>query len=409
MDTAERVPSFFDPKEFEDWKRVRGWKTGEIAEAFYRHVRNLNVAGAVVEIGSYAGKSTICIARAVKDRHKGQQKMAAIDKSFQQDFIPNLRRFGVAAFVNPINAMTTQAAETWNEPIAFLYYDGFTDRQALTDFIVWDHWIAVGGTVALDNTAGFWVGPGLAVQAAIGSGAYRCVEDVCGVTFLRKKRPIENIGEHPRGEGTLRAHLDYVGAWTGAFTLDLERPRPVYNHRQPVSHRVRRSLIKGWRKGWRLLRRSPPARATPALSEASQILSRLERQVAPDSTAAPSIAYLKACLALRQGRLSDAIPILIRLSDLPLDSAFMNYRLGVRETALLRLGQAYDLQGDRTKAQRTYRELLQMAETMEIAGAAKRWLDEPFKRAEPAEGKLLREYVANDPLGRYRSSFFPAQ
>ncbi len=395
--------------EFEDWKRVRGWKTGEIAEAFYRHVGNLNVAGAVVELGSYAGKSTICIARAVKDHHHGPQKVAAIDKGFQKDFLPNLRRFGVAAFVNPISAMTTQAAETWSEPIAFLYYDAFTDRQALTDFGVWDRWIALGGTVALDNTAGFWIGPGLAVQAAIGSGAYRCLEDVCGVTFLRKKRSIENIGEHPGGGGTLRAHLDYVGAWTGAFTLDLECPRPAYNHHLPVSHRVRRTLIKGWRKGWRLLRRPSPARATPALIEASHILSRLERQVGPESTAASTILYLKACLALHQGRLSDAIPILVRLSDLPLDSAFMNYCLGIRETALLRLGQAYDLQRDRTEARNAYRQLLQIAETVEISGAARRWLDEPFRRAEPAGGKLLREYVANDPLGRYRTSFSPAQ
>lgn len=402
METAEKVPSFFDAKEFEDWKLVRGWKTGEIAEAFYRHVGNQQVAGAVVELGSYAGKSTICIARALKDHHNGQQKVMAIDASFQKDFIPNLHRFGVAAFVNPINATITRAAESWNEPIAFLYYDVFTDQQALTDLLVWDNWIALGGTVALDNTAGFWVGPGLQAQTAIRSGAYRFLEDVCGVTFLRKERPIvDNIGEHPLGEVTLRAYLDYVGAWTGAFTLDLEPPRAPSNHRQPVSHRMRQFLIKGWQ----LLRSSPPTLATPPLSEASQILSRLERQVAPDSTAASTIAYLKACLALEQGRLSDAIPMFICLSDLPLDSAFMNYRLGIRETALLRLGQVYDLRGDRTKAQSTYRELLQMAKTVEIAGAARRWLDEPFKRAEPVGGKLLREYVANDPLGRYRSSF----
>ena len=87
----------------------------------------------------------------------------------------------------------------------------------------------------------------------------------------------------------------------------------------------------------------------------------------------------------------------------------MNYCLGIRETALLRLGQAYDLQRDRTEARNAYRQLLQIAETVEIAGAARRWLDEPFRRAEPAGGKLLREYVANDPLGRYRTSFSPAQ
>src|SRR5262249_23163462 len=59
--------TFLSEKDNRRWEEIGGWLLPSAAEALYRYTSQASPQGAVVEIGSFAGKSTVCIARALKD------------------------------------------------------------------------------------------------------------------------------------------------------------------------------------------------------------------------------------------------------------------------------------------------------------------------------------------------------
>ena len=60
--------SFFSAEECRDWQAIRGWLLPAAAEQLFQSAAHANPDGAIVEIGSAVRKSTVCIARAIRDR-----------------------------------------------------------------------------------------------------------------------------------------------------------------------------------------------------------------------------------------------------------------------------------------------------------------------------------------------------
>jgi predicted O-methyltransferase YrrM len=158
--------------------RARIWSAAESIDGwFYRDAAHtlmdllVQVIGttppdcALVEVGSYQGRSTAVIAGVIRALGGGRTLVAidphegVISESGRPDakraptwdvFQRNLRRLGLLQFVDARRARATDVA--WSGPIAFLFLDGLHDAASVrADF---DHYagaLAPGGIVAFDD------------------------------------------------------------------------------------------------------------------------------------------------------------------------------------------------------------------------------------------------------------------
>jgi len=160
----------------EGWRRV-GSTPGYLAE---REARFLMLAaaaapadGAIVEIGSFKGRSTVGLAY-VAQRY-GLGNVVAIDphtspsttdpdlgaeKSSFEQFQENLRRAGVADAVDCRRAFSHEVAGTWSRPIRLLWIDGDHVYDAVKqDLALFRHHLAPGGILVMHDVLRSWDGP----------------------------------------------------------------------------------------------------------------------------------------------------------------------------------------------------------------------------------------------------------
>ena len=131
--------------------------------------------GAIVEIGSFKGKSTVMLGKVAA--HYGLGPMVAIDPhnfgnveleahrtspdaSSHSEFLQNLGVAGVSDLVEVHRAYSTDVAPGWNRPIAFLWIDGdHSYRGAKADFDGFAPHLIPGGVVAFHDALHEFAGP----------------------------------------------------------------------------------------------------------------------------------------------------------------------------------------------------------------------------------------------------------
>jgi predicted O-methyltransferase YrrM len=155
-----------------------GWLTRDEAEALYDLAHETAGDGAVVEIGSFVGRSLVCLAAGTLARGGG--RVVSIDphtgspehqpgaatfleaywdaKARRVDTLPALRRnlaaCGLADAAELHRATSDAAAEGWSKPIRVLFIDGGHDyAQVARDLRAWTRWVAPGGAVAIHDYA----------------------------------------------------------------------------------------------------------------------------------------------------------------------------------------------------------------------------------------------------------------
>ena len=160
----------------EGWRRVDG-TPGFLSE---REARFLMLAaaaapvdGAIVEIGSFKGRSTVGLAY-VAQRY-GLGSVVAIDPhtspsttdpdfgsrtSSYDEFQENLRRARVADAVEIRRAFSQEVARNWSRPIRLLWIDGDHVYEAVKqDLALFRPYLAPGAIVAMHDVLGTWPGP----------------------------------------------------------------------------------------------------------------------------------------------------------------------------------------------------------------------------------------------------------
>ncbi len=146
---------------------VPGWLGDEEAFALYELARTCTGRGAIVELGSWRGRSTICLALGSKDG-PGVPVVAVdrhTDKTFV-DFEENIRRAGIADLVRPIRATSDEAFAGFDEPIELIFIDASHKYEDVRrDFDQWVPLVVEGGTVAMHDTT--WEGSKLVSEEAI--------------------------------------------------------------------------------------------------------------------------------------------------------------------------------------------------------------------------------------------------
>jgi predicted O-methyltransferase YrrM len=208
---------------------VPGWLTDEEGEALYELARGCSGRGVIVEIGSWRGKSTVCLG--IGSREGPGSPVYAVDPHADYrfgDFKANIERAGLRELVRPIASLSQPAADDFNEPIELLFVDGSHEYDlVLEDFEKWVPKVVEGGWVAFHDTT--WTpGPRKVVgQAIYRSRRFKDVEFVVGSTTVARK--VE------RNTALDRLHSRYVlgvktAFWLGSSVLKKQRrllPKPV--------------------------------------------------------------------------------------------------------------------------------------------------------------------------------------
>ncbi|HEU5180800.1 MAG TPA: class I SAM-dependent methyltransferase [Candidatus Polarisedimenticolia bacterium] len=142
--------------------QVDGYLYGHEAAFFYRLARESPGSGAVVEIGSFRGRSTLCFALGL--RRRGAGRVFAVDPHVyrtEAELRENLAHFGAEEWVSVEVAPSREYAAGWCGPIRILLIDGdHSEEAARGDLEAWLPHLEPGGFVLLHDSTDLAAHPG---------------------------------------------------------------------------------------------------------------------------------------------------------------------------------------------------------------------------------------------------------
>ncbi|MFV0276941.1 MAG: class I SAM-dependent methyltransferase, partial [Parahaliea sp.] len=157
-----------------DLDQIRGFLAADEAQALYRHARAARQLGPVLEVGSYCGKSTLCLGQACRDggtvyaldHHRGSEEHQAGEQFhdpavFDADeglvdtfgeFRRTIRQAGLEDTVVPLVSSSAVVARHWRTPLGMVFIDGGHSLDAaLTDYRCWSAHLLQGGILAIHD------------------------------------------------------------------------------------------------------------------------------------------------------------------------------------------------------------------------------------------------------------------
>lgn len=182
---------------------VEGWlEEGEadlLIAAATRALLTLPPPVALVEIGSYCGRSTVVLGGVAKalgagapvhaiDPHEGlfsggdgTRAVPTLDR-----LRANLSRAGLADLVNIVPQRSCEVA--WNDPIGLLFIDGLHDyRNVSADFYHYSRFIVREGFAAFHDYADYWPDVKQFVNELTDSGRWHVVAQVGSLVVLKSE------------------------------------------------------------------------------------------------------------------------------------------------------------------------------------------------------------------------------
>jgi predicted O-methyltransferase YrrM len=155
---------------------------------------------AIVEVGSYCGRSTVVLGGVVKalgadsrvyaiDPHEGEITTSDSQTRFEaptlERFERNIARAGLEGIVQTIPKRSFEVE--WAEPISLLFIDGLHDYGSVSrDFAHFERWVMPGGYVVFDDYDRTFPGVIAFVDEVLKSGEYRRVQTVGELVVTQK-------------------------------------------------------------------------------------------------------------------------------------------------------------------------------------------------------------------------------
>jgi MMP 1-O-methyltransferase len=167
---------------------IEGWLTDDEGKFLYCAARNCTGKGAIVEIGSWKGKSTVFIGKGSESA--GKIKIYAIDPHIEgtyEEFKRNIKNAELNDIVIPVVKTSGEAAKDFLEPVEFIFIDGdHTYEKVKQDFELWFPKLINKGIIAFHDTVA-WPGPRKVVKKYIYTSRYvKNIGFVDSITFARK-------------------------------------------------------------------------------------------------------------------------------------------------------------------------------------------------------------------------------
>lgn len=146
------------------YKKGDGWLTKREGPLLYNLARKCKKGTAIVEVGSFKGKSTIYLAGGSKngsrntvyaiDPHTGLSVCQPGEHMWTfEEFKNNIRDIEMNDIVVPILKVSAEACKDFDQPISLIFIDGeHTFEAAKKDFECWYPKICEGGTMAFHDT-----------------------------------------------------------------------------------------------------------------------------------------------------------------------------------------------------------------------------------------------------------------
>jgi predicted O-methyltransferase YrrM len=207
---------------------VPGWLTDEEGEALYELARACTGRGVIVEIGSFKGKSTVCLG--LGSQSGASVPIYAIDPHQERfpEFKTNVQRAGIEELVRPVPSLSQPAADGFDEPIELLFVDGSHEYElVLEDFEKWVPKVVDGGWVAFHDTT-WTAGPRKVVGHAVyRSRRFKDLKFVVGSTTIARRVERNSVRDRVRNRYVLGVK---TGFWLGSSLLKKQRrlvPKPV--------------------------------------------------------------------------------------------------------------------------------------------------------------------------------------
>lgn len=144
--------------------KIRGWLTKSEALFLYNIAMSTPKEGLIIEIGSWEGRSTVCLGQGCKDGngasvyaidpHTGSsehRKMWGKVDTYQT-FLNNIREASVDKYVRPIKDTSENAAKDFNKEIDFIFVDGAHEyKYVKLDYETWFPKLKTGGLIAFHD------------------------------------------------------------------------------------------------------------------------------------------------------------------------------------------------------------------------------------------------------------------
>lgn len=130
---------------------IEGWLTDAEGELLYSLAKRCCGAGVIVEIGSWKGKSTVCLARGSNAGSK--TPVFAVDPNIPTEFQQNIVQAGVEHLVVPIIKTSEEASSNFIQPVELLFIDGDHQYESVKrDFDLWFPRLIESGTIVFHDS-----------------------------------------------------------------------------------------------------------------------------------------------------------------------------------------------------------------------------------------------------------------
>ena len=187
-----------------EMRRIEGWLEEDEADLLIAATRLAcrggQPLGAIVEVGSYCGRSTVVLAKAARacsadarvyavDPHDGcvgaaDQGLRSVAPS-RERFIRNIAAAGVTDVVELVQQRSWEVQ--WSRPIGLLFIDGLHDyANVARDFAHFEPHLAPGACVAFHDYADYYPGVRAFVDELVDGGHYEMVQLVRSMILLRR-------------------------------------------------------------------------------------------------------------------------------------------------------------------------------------------------------------------------------
>lgn len=222
-------------------RKIQGWLEDEEADLLIvtcsRALSTLCAGSAVVEVGSFCGRSTVVLGSVVQslgipsrvyavDPHNGV--VGALDsgtKSLGPTLAIFQRNVAENALASIVETMISPSFEVaWDKPIAFLFIDGLHDYGNVSrDFYHFEPWVIPGGYIAFHDYADYYPGVKLFVDEILSwpqfekihcSGSMIVIRKTSAdaVTVSERDRPTATADAKTRPDISVRPSADFVSS-----------------------------------------------------------------------------------------------------------------------------------------------------------------------------------------------------